>query len=190
MKFQTENIMVSLKEIDKSVIDIDKELLPYIVKTCNIQLDDIVSYKILNKSIDARKKSNIKLNYRLLLDAKANIVELKNAKTFEDKKPLYKELQQFSEKVIIVGTGPAGLMSALLLAQARCTPLILDRGFNVEQRNRDIDTFFKNRELNENSNFLYGEGGAGTYSDGKLYTRKKDPRTKFILNEFINAGAP
>ena len=91
---------------------------------------------------------------------------------------------------LIIGAGPAGLFCGLILAMAGCKPVILDRGRDVTRRQADIDHFFQTRELNEESNLLFGEGGAGTWSDGKLFTRIRDPRIEFVLHEMIEAGAP
>ncbi len=189
MKFQIDNIIVDTKKIHRSISNIDAELTSYILKKTELNINDIESYQILNKSIDARKKSNIKLIYRVLIDCKPHLTSVQNGKVYEEKPELYKNLEKCKNSAIVVGTGPAGLMNALVLAKAGCNPIILDRGFNVEQRRKDINNFLENRELNEDSNYLYGEGGAGTYSDGKLYTRKRDARTRFILDSFVDAGA-
>ncbi len=188
MKFQIDNIVVELKKIHKAVSNIDGELTSHILKKTELTINDIESYHIVNKSVDARKKSNIKLNYRVVIECKPHLTSVKNGKVYEDKPEPYVNLKS-ATSAIVVGTGPAGLMSALILAKAGCNPIILDRGFKVEQRSKDIENFIENRELNEDSNYLYGEGGAGTYSDGKLYTRKRDVRTRFILDEFVEAGA-
>ena len=91
---------------------------------------------------------------------------------------------------LVIGTGPAGIMAAYLLAAHGCKPIVIDRGYDVERRGADLDTFHDTRKLNPDSNYLHGEGGAGTYSDGKLYTRVKDRRMRFLLESWVEARAP
>ena len=91
---------------------------------------------------------------------------------------------------IIVGMGPAGMFAGLLMAQKGYNPLIIERGEQVEYRTKSINKFWTRAVLNTESNVQFGEGGAGTFSDGKLTTRIKDNRCDFVLDEFVKAGAP
>ena len=90
---------------------------------------------------------------------------------------------------MIVGFGPSGMFAGLLLSECGCRPIIIERGKKVEERQKDIDEFFQKGVLLEESNIQYGEGGAGTFSDGKLTTRMKNIRVKKVLEELIEAGA-
>ena len=91
---------------------------------------------------------------------------------------------------MIVGTGPAGLFAGLALARAGLRPIIIERGKAVEGRLKDVGIFMKGGPLDFNSNIQFGEGGAGTFSDGKLYTMINDPRSKYVFEELVEAGAP
>lgn len=96
----------------------------------------------------------------------------------------------FSSPPIVVGFGPAGMFAALYLAEHGCRPIVLERGEPVEKRTAQVETFWKTGELLENSNVQFGEGGAGTFSDGKLTTRIHDPRCDYVLERFVSFGAP
>ena len=171
----------------------DQELIPHIARWCGISQEEVFSYKILRRSIDARCKSDIRVIYNLnaeISSAAHPNYRLENpSPEMNYEVPVYR-YTSIDEHPIVIGAGPGGLFCALILALAGAKPVILERGKEVERRRDDIDNFFDNRELNENSNLLYGEGGAGAWSDGKLFTRVKDPRIHFVLQEMIAAGAP
>ena len=95
-----------------------------------------------------------------------------------------------TSRPIVVGFGPAGMFCAYLLAHAGLKPIVLERGSSVENRVNDIDLFFKKGIFNEKSNVSFGEGGAGTFSDGKLNTGVNDSKTRYILKKFVEFGAP
>lgn len=140
-----------------------------------------VPYRILRKSIDARKRHNILFLYRVELNPPPPSHGMPDYPFESDPIPV--------KHPIVVGAGPAGLLAAWLLARAGCEPIILERGQKVGIRCADIKRFHTERCLNPESNYLFGEGGAGTYSDGKLYTRIKDPRCDFVLQLFAACGA-
>jgi uncharacterized FAD-dependent dehydrogenase len=179
-------------------IDEDLQLLKdKAAKKLSISKDSIDTFKILRESIDARKKDNIKFNYSVELSC-AN--EEKVAKRAKDKDvSLEKETQieeiapgnkTLAHRPVIIGMGPAGLFAGLLLARKGYRPLIFERGEDVDSRTITVENFWKTGELKGESNVQFGEGGAGTFSDGKLTTRIKDKRCDFVLAELVKAGAP
>ncbi len=192
MKFKIENVIVPLKDVKKTTDNLDENLDYFIRRHCKISEEDLRSYEVIHKSVDARKKSNIKIIYKLVVDISPHL-RLDNGVEWKVEPKLYENIANSAENIerpIIVGMGPAGLMTGYLLAKAGLKPLIIEQGSDVDNRKLDIDKFFQTRELNEKSNFLCGEGGAGTFSDGKLYTRKRDSRINFILDFLIENGAP
>lgn len=180
-------------------------------------LEDAVLYGerigLLRRSVDARKKSNVHFVITVLvdlagldaegIDADRALGRLgKRAKKGIGIKPYqaYKRLEIPNlsafcssgdfRRPVIVGAGPAGLFAGLYLAQAGMRPIIVERGKPVEQRICDVESFASGGELNTNSNVQFGEGGAGTFSDGKLNTGIKSPYIRHVLREFVAAGAP
>ena len=144
----------------------------------------INGFEIIKKSIDARSKTiYINLTVNCFID-----------EPFHPKKLLrfeFKDVTQSSKKVIIIGAGPAGLFAALKLIESGIKPILLERGFDVKSRRRDLATLNKQGILHPDSNYCFGEGGAGTYSDGKLYTRSnKRGNIQRILQLFVRFGAP
>lgn len=193
------NLEIPVKELlEISSASWERRLHPWIAKCCEIDEHDVLSYEIRHRSLDARRKPDIKYIYHLNVNVRANSPVREDAHIVvstpepDQEHPLYHLPLRVPvpEHPVIVGAGPAGLMTAYLLALYGCKPLILDRGPNVDQRRADIEHFLHTRQLNPESNYLFGEGGAGTYSDGKLYTRIKDHRIKFLLEVYVAARAP
>ncbi len=145
------------------------------------------TYVIENKSLDARKKSNIYWEMRLLVTSDAIDISVPNTKP-----ELIIPYKKRNEKVVIVGSGPAGFFAAFVLQQAGFSTTILERGADVEKRTLGIEAFEKSGIFNPISNYAFGEGGAGTFSDGKLTSRSKriSAEKKFILSSYVKAGAP
>lgn len=162
-----------------------------------------VLYDIMRRSIDARKKPDLFFSYTidvLLKDPKSVLQKCKSKKVslaerieyrFPVRTTEHTNHQEQTVSPVIIGSGPAGLFCALMLARAGVKPILLERGESVEERMKSVEEFWKTGVLNPQSNVQFGEGGAGTFSDGKLNTLIKDPngRIRFVLKEFINAGA-
>lgn len=167
-----------------------KELLETVIKKNKIDKDDILEWHIVKKSIDARKKEDI--HYTYLIDLKVKnekkYKKFNSVKTFS--MPTIKVNYTSTQKPIIIGAGPSGLFAALTLVQNGITPIVIEQGDCVEKRKETVDTFRKEGKLNPLSNVQFGEGGAGTFSDGKLTTGINSPFCKKVLQEFVNFGAP
>ena len=153
----------------------------------------------MKKSIDARKKEEVKYIYVLAVKVKkenAILRKLKNPNVTVMERKHYSftptGTKQFNHPPVIIGMGPAGLFCALELAKAGLNPIVFERGKAVEERLQDVEHFWKTGELNPESNVQFGEGGAGTFSDGKLNTAVKDPtgRIQKVLNTFVEYGGP
>lgn len=170
------------------------EIISKISKNLKIQKDRILSYDLLKLSVDARNKNNIYFNASFSVSVKGNedkIVALAKDACKWDKFEYYVQKGKYNEcRPIVVGAGPAGLFAAYVLAKAGLCPLIIERGESVEQRVKSVETFWKKQQLNTESNVQFGEGGAGTFSDGKLNTGISDKRISYVLQTFYEHGAP
>lgn len=193
------HLEIPVRSIDAtSPYSLDHRLHPWIAQHCGIAEGDVLDYTITRRSLDARRKPDLRYVYTLRATIRSDC-PLREDSTIgvytpqpDQEHPLYQlnTLPSLPKHPIIVGTGPAGMMAAYLFALYGCEPVILERGAEVTQRQADIAAFLQSRRLNPDSNYLFGEGGAGTYSDGKLYTRTKDHRIRFVLEAFVAARAP
>lgn len=155
-----------------------------------INKTDIINWKISKKSIDARDKKNVHYNYSIDIEVK-NENKYKNLlKIKETKIPSIHINNTFSKRPIIVGAGPSGLFAAITLIENGIKPIIIEQGQPVEIRRKTIDNFLSFGTLNIFSNVQFGEGGAGTFSDGKLTTGINSPFCKEVLKLFVKFGAP
>ena len=167
-----------------------------IIKKLKIKEDELIKYNIFKESIDARKRGRIDFVYTVDVELKNESKILKNkvkdVTQVKEVNYIGVELgtENLNNRPVIIGSGPAGLFAALVLAQRGFNPLLLERGLDVDTRSKDIDEFWNNRKFKSNSNVQFGEGGAGTFSDGKLTTRIKDIRCRKVLEELVNFGAP
>ena len=173
--------------------DADAQAIPLVLKHFGIRPEKLTGGMIVSRSIDSRR-GGPHLVYTLLLELADDVKCPLPPATEEELAKLAPPQLELAESPlrhpVVIGTGPAGIFGALALALAGCRPVILDRGAPVEERLADHERFLRTRELDEESNLLIGEGGAGTFSDGKLYTGTRDPRGRFVIEALIEAGAP
>lgn len=176
----------------------DDALEEKIIKLLKIKKDAMIRYEIVKKSIDARDKTDIRYVYSVdvfLMDYKKINKRIFNQNILLTEKNEYhfeiSGSKEMTHRPVIAGLGPAGLFCGYYLAKHGYRPLILERGKDVDQRQQDVETFWKTGELNTESNVQFGEGGAGTFSDGKLNTLVKDKtgRNREVLNTLVRFGA-
>lgn len=187
--------MIRVCELELTPYESEEKLSALAAARLKIDRRKIKELSIFKRSVDARKKNDVKIKYtvdvtvdgdensvlRKCGDKKAQIVTphvwVQRPKIKTEKRP------------VVVGAGPAGMFAALTLAKAGCEPIILERGKKVDERKRDVDNFFSGGKLEPSSNVQFGEGGAGTFSDGKLTTGTKNPLIPYVLDCFVQAGA-
>ncbi len=160
-----------------------------------IKQNELLSLKIVKKATDARKKANIHLMYNIDIEVsnekylikkhQRDIKETPNLK-YQDIPSGKKELDY---QPVIIGFGPSGIFAALILSRRGYEPIVLERGYDVSRRTKEWNQFLETREFTDKSSILFGEGGAGTFSDGKLTTLIKDLRCRVVLESLVNAGA-
>ncbi len=191
--------MLQINEIKIRKDLTEAEVFEIALKKAHVKRDDILSWHIARKSIDARKKDDVHYTYSVAIEVtdEKKYRKLERVKNFE--MPTFlnphalstlSTLPTLSSRPVIVGCGPAGLFAALTLVQNGAKPIIIEQGQPVEERQKTIEEFRKNGKLNPASNVQFGEGGAGTFSDGKLTTGIHSPFCKKVLEEFVRFGAP
>lgn len=157
-------------------------------------IEDLKDFRIVKEAVDARRKNRIELVYTIEFSTerrlKGGIPGIKMMEE-EAETPEFKiGTTKLESRPIVIGTGPAGMFAGLVLARNGYRPLLLERGPDVDERAERLDRFWSKGELDSEGNVQFGEGGAGTFSDGKLTTRINDKRVSAILKEFVKAGAP
>ena len=176
----------------------EQQLKERLIKTLRISPDDLIRYSIRKRSLDARKKPELYYVYTIDFQTKKESTVLRYMKNKVQKvsDKAYRLPENGTEtapgRPIVVGSGPAGLFCAYLLALSGMRPVVLERGASVRERQHDVEQFWSTGVLNTKSNVQFGEGGAGTFSDGKLNTLVKDSngRNRFVLETFVSFGAP
>ncbi|WP_147174463.1 NAD(P)/FAD-dependent oxidoreductase [Pseudomonas sp. SJZ079] len=176
-------------------------LRPAILQRLGIDDGDLLDFTLFKRSYDARKKSS-ELHFIYTIDCTLRDEAALLARFSDDRhiniapdigyQPVGQAPDDFGQRPVVVGFGPCGIFAALILAQAGLKPIVLERGTEVRQRTKDTWDLWRKNQLHPESNVQFGEGGAGTFSDGKLYSQIKDPKHlgRKVLHEFVKAGAP
>lgn len=206
MQQAVHTIMLRLTNVKLPLDHSSSALKQEVIRKLELQEGELLDFTVFKRSYDARKSDDIFLIYSLDVELTAPAHKRCLAqfagndsvrpspdmsyKYVADKPANFPQAQQL--RPVIIGFGPCGILAALLLAQMGLKPIVIERGQDVRQRTKDTWGLWRDRELNEESNVQYGEGGAGTFSDGKLYTQIKDPKFygRKVLTEFVKAGAP
>ena len=185
--------MIRVRQIKVSILKDTKDELKKKISN-KINIDDYEVIKIVKKSIDARDKNNIYYVYEVDINTKEKVKFNNDVFISPIEEYTYKITGEktMKERPIIVGSGPSGLFCAYMLSLNGFKPLIIERGEKIEDRVKTIEEFWNNKKLNKNSNVQFGEGGAGTFSDGKLNTlvKDKDFKMKKVFEIFVENGAP
>lgn len=190
--------MIRIQQINIRPGQGEDELRKKAAKLLKIKSSDIEGFHIVKRSLDARKKPEIFYSYTVDVALREEQRVWKNSRCAQaqivtEKRYCFPRSEKLpAERPVVVGTGPAGLFCAYFLAKAGFRPIVLERGKSVEERQKDVERFWREGILNPESNVQFGEGGAGTFSDGKLNTLVKDKygRNREVLRLFVKFGAP
>lgn len=190
--------MIRIRQVKVKIKSSEKEIIKNIADKLKIKEDEIIEISIKKKSLDARDKQDIHYVYEFDVEVKDENKVLKRRSKDILKSPKEEYVfningtKKLQHRPIIIGAGPAGLFCGYMLAKYGYKPIIIERGEKVEDRIKTVEKYWETGELNKESNVQFGEGGAGTFSDGKLNTLVKDKmfRNKKVLEIFVEAGAP
>lgn len=188
--------MIEIKNINLSPDSSEESLRKKVCRLLKISDSDIRTFSISRKSIDARKKESVHFVYTVKVSLYTDENKVlsksgcKSASILPKTTPYILPKKTFSLPPVVIGAGPAGLFAALALAQAGANPILLERGEDVDSRIKRVNEFWSGGKFDSSSNVQFGEGGAGTFSDGKLTTGTNDPRNRHVLETFVSCGAP
>jgi uncharacterized FAD-dependent dehydrogenase len=195
--------VLRLNEVKLPLDHTEEELYVAAAERLSVNREDILRCEVFRRAVDARKRSAIQLTYTLDVEVKDEQAVLTGNEKLKQSgriaispdttyRFVTRAKGESSQRPVVIGTGPCGLFAGLLLAQMGFKPIILEQGKIVRERTKDTWGFWRNSVFKPNSNVQFGEGGAGTFSDGKLYSQIKDKRhlSRKVLTEFVKAGAP
>lgn len=193
--------MIRINELSLPLDHPQDAIRAAILKRLNIRDNELIDFTVFKRSYDARKK-NSEITFIYILDVNVTNETKVLARLSQDHQikpapdthyyPVASAPSDLTERPIVIGLGPCGLYAALILAQMGFKPIVLERGKDVRERTKDTWALWRKRELSPESNVQFGEGGAGLFSDGKLYSQIKDPKFygRKVMHEFVKAGAP
>ncbi len=190
--------MIRISQLKLPVEHTPDQLRKKIIRTAHLKEEELRGFSIRKRSLDARKKPELYYVYTIDLDVshEEKILKRSRGKLTKMAERVYRSpvhgTEPLRNRPVVIGSGPAGLFCAYLLAKEGYCPLVLERGASVRERQKDVEHFWETGILNPSSNVQFGEGGAGTFSDGKLNTLVKDScgRNRFVLETFVRFGAP
>ena len=188
---------VIITNIKSSVAEEAESIVKKALKKISVREDEVKKSGIYKSSLDARKQSDIHFVHSVYAELENTSAEKKLCEKISFCQYIDSEVKspvicrdEYKGRVAVIGFGPAGLFCALVLSENGYKPIVFERGEPVDDRASSVDGFWNGGSLNINSNVQFGEGGAGTFSDGKLTTRIKDPFCRYVLNSFVEFGAP
>ena len=190
------NKIIRVSQITVPLQHTRDQVLKKACRRAGIRPGDVLRFSVAKQSVDARKKNDLKYSYAVDLEINRKIQIKKDSHVQEYVPVVYAPEADGTETpaspIAVIGSGPAGLFCAWLLAKYGYKPMVFERGKRVEERQEDVEAFWSGGRLDHESNVQFGEGGAGTFSDGKLNTQVKDRcgRNRFVLETFVDCGAP